>query len=407
MSNQPVIEPSAGFLPGTTTPGKRDTPIDYLRSYIIVNVVMVHSALAYASFSTIDRTQFLRATAPVVDTCQWVALDLFAPFVDTFIMPLMFFISGLFVFTGLDRKGSGGFFVARLKRLGIPFIFGLFLIIPLMYWPAYLIVDPEPEKPYLVLFFRNGGMSGHFWFLWVLLAFNGIVALTNRLAPSAIAKLRRRPSGLVVFLVAIVSFVSLNMFIPNYYWTGLGPFGLEPARICLYFAMFLLGTALGSGEEWRKPEWSKRWWLWFAVGGILLSINAMLMGTNARSESGELVIPPIFRILTGGISWLPESVIRVIISITWVAGGTGVSLGFLGLFRRLVRRPYRVLESLSSNSYGIYIIHCVFSVWIQYALLSAELPAWIKFSITFICTLALGWGASTLLRKIPAVRRVI
>jgi hypothetical protein len=44
--------------------------------------------------------------SPVVDH-RWAGFDLIALFNDTFFMPLRFFVSGLFVWRSLTRKGRG------------------------------------------------------------------------------------------------------------------------------------------------------------------------------------------------------------------------------------------------------------------------------------------------------------
>jgi hypothetical protein len=49
----------------------------------------------------------------------------------------------------------------------------------------------------------------------------------------------------------------------------------------------------------------------------------------------------------------------------------------------------------------------VFVTWLQYALLAAPLHAALKFSLVFLGALALSWGATAALRRLPAVDRVI
>jgi hypothetical protein len=69
-----------------------------------------------------------------------------------------------------------------------------------------------------------------------------------------------QPTSLAILLVSIVSLLSLNLFIPISYWfVPLGPFDLQPARIGLYLAYFLMGAALGTGQQWRKIGWPKHW----------------------------------------------------------------------------------------------------------------------------------------------------
>jgi surface polysaccharide O-acyltransferase-like enzyme len=105
--------------------------------------------------------------------------------------------------------------------------------------------------------------------------------------------------------------------------------------------------------------------------------------------------------------WLPVPAYQVALSVTFAVSCAGASLGSLGAFRRLVRRPRPIFDSVSSNSYGIYLIHYAFVLWIQFALIAVSWPPWIKFGVAFIGGFGLSWGTSALLRQISAVRRIL
>ncbi|MDY6958363.1 MAG: acyltransferase, partial [Halobacteriota archaeon] len=66
-----------------------------------------------------------------------------------------------------------------------------------------------------------------------------------------------------------------------------------------------------------------------------------------------------------------------------------------------------LLESLSNNSYGIYIFHYLFVTWLQFLLLEVNIHAIQKASIVFAGTLFLSWGITSAIRRIPAVARII
>jgi surface polysaccharide O-acyltransferase-like enzyme len=87
------------------------------------------------------------------------------------------------------------------------------------------------------------------------------------------------------------------------------------------------------------------------------------------------------------------------------AAASGFAL--LAIFLRFCNRRAMLFESLSANSYGIYLIHYVFIVWLQFVLLNAHLPAIVKASAVFLGTLLLSWGAVAGLRQVPAVRSII
>jgi glucan biosynthesis protein C len=387
MDNQPVQKPSADSPSNETQRKERDVAIDYLRAILIVLVVFLHAALAYTSFSTYDETRWVDSSAPIVDTSRWPFLDGFVLYYDTFFMALLFLVSGLFVIASLERKGSRGFFIARLQRLGIPFAIGALFIAPLAFLPSFLMADPRPQAPYLATFFTSDGWPvGPPWFLWVLLLFNGVVVLIHRFAPNVLAKLHKQPTAFVIFLMTIISFLPLSLVGSHYWWLTLGPFDVQPIRLGLYFVYFLLGMALGTGQRWQKPGWPKYWGAWFIVGLFSFFVYMGMVGETFQ---------------------LPVLVSQVILGITFAASCTGASLGFLGAFRRFVRRPHPILDNLSANAYGIYLVHYAVVLWIQFALLSVSWPAWGKFSVVFVGGLALSWGVSELARRVPAVRRVL
>jgi glucan biosynthesis protein C len=85
--------------------------VDHLRGFIVALVVLHHAVLAYCRFSHTDHRHYLLSTAPVVDAQRWGGLDMLATLSDSFFMPLMFLLSGLFVWRGLRHylaQASGG-----------------------------------------------------------------------------------------------------------------------------------------------------------------------------------------------------------------------------------------------------------------------------------------------------------
>jgi glucan biosynthesis protein C len=387
MSGLSVQKPPTSSSDDASQPKGRDIIIDYLRSFIIVMVVLVHAAGAYTTYHTFNPTQYFESSVPIVDASHWRLLDPIVLVFDSFLMPLLFFVSGLFTFHSLDSKEGRGFFTARLRRLGIPFLAGVLLVVPLAYWPSYLASTPESQIPYLARFFTSDGWpTGPMWFLWVLLLFDGIVALAGWIAPGALAKLRHPPTVLTIFLVTIASFLAFNLFLPINYWLSIGPFDLEPARVGLYFASFLMGMAMGTGQQWHRREWPRYWVVLLGLGTLSFFVWVAL--------KIEMVQLPRFA------SQLAQSV-------TFAVTSVGLYLGFFGAFRRFIRRQRPIFNSINANSFGIYVIHYLFVIWIQFVLLSMAWPAWIKFGVAFIGGLALSWGTSASIRLIPAVRRIL
>jgi surface polysaccharide O-acyltransferase-like enzyme len=62
---------------------------------------------------------------------------------------------------------------------------------------------------------------------------------------------------------------------------------------------------------------------------------------------------------------------------------------------------------MRTQAYGIYLLHYMFIIWLQYAVFGAALPAGVKAAIVFVGTLAGSWMLTALLRRIPVVARMI
>lgn len=372
---------------------KRNLAIDYLRSSITILVVAHHAALAYNTFSHYDPDHYRKSTAPIVDTSRWMPLDWFVGWNDMFFMSLMFLMSGLFVSLSIERKGVGNFLVDRTKRLGIPFVIAVTLLSPLAYYPSWLSSNAVSEGNFLHGFFTNENWSGGpAWFLWVLLAFCGVVAAAYRLIPNLMRKLSwTAPSArnlVVTFLtVSMLTTVPLRLFILPTTWSSLaGPMAFQTWKILLYFAWFLLGVALGSAN--MKLSLSRDnlrpWPVWFAMGGLTYMAHGLLELRGACFTN------------------TPEWVMQVIMATVYSFCCTLTSLAALGLAYSFFRTARPLADSFTENAYGIYIFHYGFVTWIQFYLLTKPLPAALKFLITFSVSLTASWLLTALLRKTVA-----
>ena len=172
---------------------------------------------------------------------------------------------------------------------------------------------------------------------------------------------------------------------PNWSWWKWGPFIFQTSRIFLYMVYFLAGVFLGAYGIERtllvpRSMLAQRWVIWVVVA---LAAFLIAIVTYASKTS------------------------QIVIVFTYILSCAASSFAFLAIFLRFARMRRRIFDSLSSNGYGIYVIHYVVVSWLLYALLKAPLSAIAKGSIVFICALALCWGTIAIVRRIPAVARVI
>jgi hypothetical protein len=167
--------------------------LDYLRAFLIVRLVAFHSALAYADFGL----PAPRLIAPIVDPRKWGGFAVFARLNEVFSMSLMYFISGLFVWQALVRRGALGYALARGKRLGIPFALVVCFLMPFAFYPADLAigVDLGPLAYVQAYAASDAWAAGPLWFIWLLLVFDLFAAAIFRLAPGVLEGLGRLTAG--------------------------------------------------------------------------------------------------------------------------------------------------------------------------------------------------------------------
>ena len=383
-------------------PGRK-VEFDYLRASVILLVLFVHAALAYTKFAFINFENPMASSNPVVDEQRWIGFDLIVALSETFSMPLLFFVSGIFAWPSLARKGARKYFGDRLKRLGLPFVIGALFLIPLAYYPAYLQVGliTEKETSYGVFWLemaRSGfGTAGPLWFLWLLLAFNCLLTLLYKFAPLLGCFTRDRlstPLGRPAVFLGILLGISIIVYLPvaltcgPLRWIGVGPFKAQAGRILLYLVYFLAGATVGAigidrGVFKADGAILRYWWRLMAVGLMSFALFIIMV----------VVVTPLER--------------TIVSEIAFVVCCWAMVLGMTGLFLHFARRRVRTLDSLSQNSYGIYVVHFAIVTWLQYLLLGGGLAPLVKGIVVFVGALILSWVVVASIRRIPVVAKII
>src|SRR3974377_93374 len=127
----------------STTATSFNYAIGYLKAPIVAWVFALHAVLAYHPAATPPPVSLLAhprtwLAFPVFDSHHAAWAGVVATVADMFGMALMFFLSGLFVWSSLKRKGRLAYMRDRLLRLGVPFVAVAMIITPLSYYPTYL-----------------------------------------------------------------------------------------------------------------------------------------------------------------------------------------------------------------------------------------------------------------------------
>jgi hypothetical protein len=380
-----------------------------LRAGITLMVLAHHAVLAYHPFAPAPNASLtaeprLWQAFPVVDTHRWQGFALLTSFNDMFFMALMFFLSGLFVWASLQRKGSSVFLRDRTRRLGIPFVAAAAVIAPLAYYPAYLQTTAAPSFAEFWRQWLSLGVwpAGPAWFLWVLLAFDLVAAGLFRLSSTwgdrlgrLTAGARQHPARFFLLLAAASAAVYLPMELVfnGFAWFSFGPFFAQTSRLLHYAVYFFAGIGVGAyglqnGLLAADGKLARRWAFWSTTAMIVFfaALAAVIAALSAKP-------------LTRGL--------EIAADLGFVLSCAASSFAALALCVRFVRRRGKILDSLRANAFGMYLIHYAFMSWLQYAFLPAQLSGLIKGAVAFLGTVLLSWGTTAALRRVPAVGRVI
>jgi hypothetical protein len=345
---------------------------------------------------------------PVVDVQRWWFFDYAENFNDVFFMSLMFFISGLFVWPSLRRSGVPRFLRDRLLRLGAPFAIGVVFLMPLAYYSSWQLVGRDVGYiAYWRQFITSAWSPGPLWFLWLLLFFD-ILAAAFFMAwfmlwprwiggvPVSLTKRRVLTSAAATFvLCGVVYLPGLRAFGPHAWGVFfIPPLYFQLSRIGLYLLWFAIGVWLGhenledgllAGDGALARHW--RWW----IAGCVVAYNALMYLPGALAAAGA--VTPFQR--------------GLISALLWIASCVASSFAFLALFRGAVQKRRSWMDSLSRSAYVIYLVHYVFVLWLQRAMLEIDLGAAVKFSIVFLGACLFSWISAQCLLRVPFLRTVL
>ncbi len=156
----------------------RRAELDFMRAFVVAGLVIFHSAVVFAwgtSWFVNDPRPSVGFTVFLLRGSLWG-------------MPLLFLVSGMGVRYAMRTRSAGAFVRERLARLFVPFVVGLVLLVPPMfylgrlgqpgfhesYWRFWLRFLDVPAMSVGLL--THGSWSAfdpaHMWFLYVLLLFS-------------------------------------------------------------------------------------------------------------------------------------------------------------------------------------------------------------------------------------------
>jgi surface polysaccharide O-acyltransferase-like enzyme len=388
----------------------RNAALDRARTFITLLVLVNHSVVAYTAFGRFYPNHYLWSTAPVVDSQRWLGFNLLTLFNDAFFMCLMFLLSGLFVAGSLRRKGIAAFLRDRALRLGLPFLVMLLVLMPSAYYASFRLTGSTLGFfEFYAANLREGiWFDGPGWFIWYLLFLDLLAIPLFYLAPGlidAINRLSQKSFERPALFAGVLGIVSVAAYVPMLFevgavrWFNWGPLQVQLSRTLLYGVFFFAGMGIGAanidqGLLARSGALARRWYLWSIAAAVAFGALIELVNFRRMKLANLTGAPPF---------WWQSSY-----GVVYALACTLICLAVLALFVRFGQREKSIFDPVRDDAYGIYVVHYIPVLWLQYALLDVTaLGAVSKALIVFAATLAVSWAATRALRAIPGAKRVL
>jgi surface polysaccharide O-acyltransferase-like enzyme len=379
-------------VPKTKT---RNAALDRTRTFLTLVVLLHHSVIPYTYFGHTDPKYF-------------IGFDMIVLATDSFFMAMFFFLSGLFVWTGLARKGPLDYLRDRLLRLGLPFVICAFTLIPLAYYAIAL--RETPDVSFADFWSKTVTVgpwpSGPVWFLWVLFAFDLIASLLYLLSPRLLDPINRlslrgyeRPAVFFAVLLA----VTVAFYIPGRVhfggasWFAFGPFAVQHGRVLLYATYFFFGAGLGAANFDRgvlsaDGQLGKSSWGWAFVALVPYCLMWAMIYVKREILGNPAHLPDWYEAIYG---------------LFFASFSVAIMFVILAYFLRFKQSGWSILDPMQADAFGMFLVHYPIVLWLQYWLFDFDIPAIAKALVAFVLTVILSWAATRALRRIPGAAHVL
>ncbi len=333
--------------------------IDLIRVLAAILVVLLHASVPYLvhpmpglAWPVVD------TPSPLVDAVFWA--------IEVFIMPLFLVLAGYFAHRSLAAKSGRHFLRGRFKRLLVPFLAAVIVVLPAdcYVWLLGWVVEGEIPLAKMRSLKLDPARTEHLWgtsHLWFLLYLylycvvlvalsRGLERLTDRRGlGGGVDRSSSRAATAVTWGLLVVTAVVTLAIAPEVVYGFQHSFLPVPSKWIYSGTFFAGGVWIATCDpQWRIIQRFEFRWLAF---GCLALIFAVMVGQWSLRPSGEA------RFAADG--WL----LRTTLAALTVCAAWSMTLGLICAGHRLspvlLRRPRgaEVVRYLAGASLWVYVIH--------------------------------------------------
>ncbi len=370
------------------TASRREYGLDWLRVIAFLILIGYHSGMFFVSWDWhIKNPQ-------KSESLQWVML-----FFNRWRLPLLFFISGAGVFFSLRRRSFGRFAVERLRRLLMPLVFAMFMIVPpqiyferlfrhqtsASYWEFWKTVFAFVPYP-------AGSFSWHhLWFVAYILVYSllciplfaGLKSAAGRRMIDALARAAERPG--VVYLYNLPNIAVALWLGPK--WPTTHNLVADWANFTGSLLTFLWGFIVCGHDGFLALVQRKRR-EFLAVGAAM---TVVMYG---------LLLSGVYRSWSPGQREVGSALVNSFVGMGWIFAAVGYSRAWLNRESPLLRYATRAV-------YPFYIVHQTITVALAYPMVGWSAPIAVKLPLLFLGTFLGSWIVFEVVRRNGVTRALM
>jgi len=367
-----------------TTLAVRNYAMDNLRVVVIFLVVVLHGTITYMEY------------APpwwyVLDSQRSIIFTYMVLLIDVPIMQIMFFLSGYFAWPSLAKRGPALFFRDKIRRIGIPWVFGVLVLAPPT---GYMIYYSRHAPMSLWTFWQTDAwgkayQQSVYWYLGVLLALFAVTAAlfaaSRRFAawtPSVRAPTWRQGALFILAVSAVSAAIATRCDLDL--WSNNYLFAYQPVRIPNYVGYFFLGIFAYQSGWFTEAGFQPRLGLWVPLGSI--SGLAYLMWRLSPQAATPTIEFKTVAILLFNLFCLTSL------------------FAMMALFRRYFASDRPFWRYQARNSYGVYYLHPLILYPLALLFAPLSLSIFLKAAIIILLAYGISLAASSLvLTRAPGLR---
>jgi glucans biosynthesis protein C len=368
QANRPQPQPGNAL-------GQRRHDLDWLRVIAIVTLLFYHTGMIYVSWGwhikSTETSEFLETVM------RWL---------HRWRMPLLFFISGAGTFFGLQKRSFGRYAGERVRRLFVPLVFGMFVIVPPQIYYEWLSIgrfSGSYAEFYPNVFgfesYHDGGTGGafswhHLWFvaylfLYSLLSipvFAWLKSTSGQRFTDWFGQLIARPSAVfwVGLVVIFVSQITLKPYFPGETHALINDWAYFTKNLLLFWFGYLL---ISRREFWQIITDQRRI---FLVITVICTVAMYGILAVYDTEGPDVLAWEIAYLeATDGLTWASV-------------------LATIGFGYKYLNRNHPALPRLNEAVYPFYILHQTVIVVIGYYVLKLNWGIWPGFFAVSLSALA-------------------